>query len=79
MPEGLRVLLPAQLRYYNGGEDELRMPYQPGAALAEYLAMLDIPEHEFMGVVLDGELSADRTRVPGPDSTIELVPSMSGG
>ncbi len=73
------MLLPAQLRYHNGGEEELRVPYRQGAPLSDYLALLGIPEHEFMGIVLDGELSADRTRVPGPGSTIELVPSMSGG
>jgi hypothetical protein len=79
MPEQLRVLLPAQLRYYNGGVDETQVRFCQGATLAHYLAVLDIPGHEFMGIVLDGVLSCDLTRVPGPNSVIELVPSMSGG
>ena len=79
MPEQVRVLLPAHLRHYNDGDEELALPWVEGATLAHYLEVLGIPEHEFMGIVLDGELSADRTRVPDSGSTIELVPAMSGG
>ncbi len=80
MPEeSLRILLHAHLRHYNEGREETSLPFRAGATVAEYLAVLDIPGHEFAGVVLDGELTGDVTLVPQRDSVLELVPAMSGG
>lgn len=79
MPATVRVMLHAHLRHHNGGAEELILPHRPGATIEAYLAQLTVPAHEFMGVVLDGELSGDLTRVPGPGSTVELIPAMSGG
>ncbi len=75
----LRILLHAHLRHYNEGREETSLPFRDGATVAEYLATLAIPGHEFAGVVLDGELTGDTAQVPGPDSVLELVPAMSGG
>ncbi len=80
MPEQtLRILLHAQLRHYNDGKDETALPFKPGAPIAHYLEQLNIPGHEFAGVVLDGVLTGDTSLVPGPDSVLELMPAMSGG
>lgn len=80
MPEAtLRILLHAHLRHYNDGREETSLPFRAGATVAEYLATLDIPGHEFAGVVLDGELTGDTSRIPRVDSVLELVPAMSGG
>ena len=73
------MVLHAHLRHHNDGQEELTLPHQPGATIEAYLAQLSVPRHEFMGVVLDGELSGDMTRVPAPGSTLELIPAMSGG
>lgn len=75
----VRVVLHAHLRLHNGGEEELSLPHRSGATIEDYLSQLTIPPHEFMGVVLNGELSGDLTRVPGPGSILELIPAMSGG
>ncbi len=75
----VHVRLHAQLRYYNGGDVELCRPWQAGATIREYIEPLGIPGHEWMGTVLDGELSSDLDRIPEPGSTLELVPAMSGG
>lgn len=75
----VRVVLHAHLRHHNGGREELILPHREGATIEAYLAQLSVPSHEFMGVVLDGELSGDLTRVPGRGSTLELIPAMSGG
>ncbi len=80
LPEGhLRVLLHAHLRFHNDGEVESSVRYRPGATIAEYLAELAIPEHEFYGVVLDGILSGDRSLVPQEGSTLELLPAIASG
>lgn len=75
----VHILLFAQLRHYNGGEEGLDLPWRKGATIRDYIDVLQIPGHEWMGTVLDGELSGDLDRVPGPGSTLELVPAMSGG
>jgi len=75
----IRVVLHAHLRHHNGGAEELTLAHRAGATIESYLAQLTVPRHEFMGVVLDGELSGDLSRVPGPGSTLELIPAMSGG
>ena len=77
--EPVRILLHAHLRHHNGGEEETSLPFMPGASVGDYLAQLAIPEHEFMGLVLDGRLTGDRSLVPEPGSVLELVPAMSGG
>lgn len=77
--QNIKIMLHAHLRHHNGGREALSLPYCAGATIAEYLTQLAVPEHEFMGVVLDGELSGDRGRVPGPGSVLELIPAMSGG
>ncbi len=80
MPEPrVELVLHAQLRYYNDGEEELTLPFVEGSSIADYIARLPIPEHEFMGVVLDGTLTGDLEQVPGAGARIELVPAMSGG
>ena len=78
-PAVIQILLHAQLRYYNGGDERLVLPWRDGATIRDYIDPLQIPGHEWMGTVLDGELSSDLDRVPGPGSTLELVPAMSGG
>ena len=75
----VKLLLRAHLRLHNSGQEELLLPHVQGASIAHYLAQTTVPAHEFMGVVLDGVLSGDLTRVPGPGSVVELVPAMSGG
>lgn len=77
--ELVHFLLPAQIRRYNGGVEEASLPWVQGATVADYVARLAIPAHEFMGVVLDGTLTGDLARVPGPGSRLELVPALSGG
>jgi hypothetical protein len=79
MPETIKVLLHAQLRYYNGGREETTLPYTPGATVGDYLDQLDIPGHEHAGVIIDGRLSGDRTIVVGSGAVLELVPAISGG
>ena len=75
----ISVILHAHLRHHNGGEERLTMPHRPGATVADYVAQLAIPSHEFMGVVLDGELTSELDRVPRPGATLELVPAVTGG
>ena len=75
----VQVVLHAQLRYYNDGEEEMTLPHVAGSSIADYVGQLPIPEHEFMGVVLDGTLTGDLTLVPAAGARIELVPAMSGG
>ena len=75
----VRVVLHAHLRYYNDGDEELSLPFVQGSSIADYVAGLEIPEHEFMGVVLDGTLTGDLELVPAAGARIELVPAMSGG
>jgi hypothetical protein len=75
----VQVVLHAQLRYYNDGEEETTLPFAVGSTIADYIARLPIPQHEFMGVVLDGTLTGDLTLVPVAGARIELVPAMSGG
>jgi len=75
----ITVLLHAHLRHYNGGEEELRLPHQEGSTVQAYLDSLAIPQHEYMGVVLDGTLTGDLSLVPAAGAVLELVPAMSGG
>ncbi len=79
----IRVLLNAQLRYYNGGDEESNVPFVPGATVGDYVARVveqhSIPTHEYYGYVLDGTMTGDESLVPGPGSTLELVPALSGG
>ena len=75
----VRIVLHAHLRHHNQGQEQLTLPHCPGASIADYLAQLTVPPHEFMGVVLDGELSGDLSRVPAVGSVVELIPAMSGG
>ena len=78
-PEVVHVVLHAQLRHYNGGAEAVGWPWRADWTIRDYIDALQIPGHEWMGVVLDGEMSGDVSRVPGPGSTLELVPAMSGG
>ena len=75
----VQVVLHAQLRYYNDGQEELTLPFVDGSTIADYVGRLPIPDHEFMGVVLDGTLTGDLDLVPAAGARIELVPAMSGG
>ncbi len=75
----ITVMLHAHLRHYNGGVEALTVDHLPGTAVQGYLDRLAIPRHEYMGVVLDGELTGDLSRVPGPGAVLELIPAMSGG
>jgi hypothetical protein len=75
----IQVVLHAHLRYYNDGDEETSLPFVEGASVADYVAQLSIPDHEFMGVVLDGTLTGDLGLVPGAGARLELVPAMSGG
>lgn len=79
MSELIQVVLHAQLRYYNDGDENTTLPFVAGSSIADYIAQLTIPEHEFMGVVLDGTLTGDLTLVPTAGARIELVPAISGG
>ncbi len=72
-------MLHAHLRHYNQGSEETSLPFAPGATVADYLAQLSIPGHEYMGVVIDGTLTSDTTQVLEPGARLELVPAMSGG
>ncbi len=79
----MRVLLHAQLRHYNEGNEESSVPFVPGATLGDYVQCIteqhSIPAHEFHGYVLDGKLTSDTSLIPSPGSTVELVPALSGG
>ena len=75
----IEVLLHAQLRYYNGGSEETSLPHTPGATVAEYLEQLAIPDHEYMGLIIDGTLTTKTTAVLAPGTVLELMPAMSGG
>jgi hypothetical protein len=75
----ITVVLHAHLRHHNKGVERLVVPHRPGATVADYVEALAIPGHEFMGVVLDGELMTALDRVPGPGATLELVPAVTGG
>jgi molybdopterin converting factor small subunit len=75
----ITVMLHAHLRHHNGGREELRLPHRPGATVADYIASLAIPGHEYMGVVLDGELTDRLDQVPAPGAVVELVPAVTGG
>jgi sulfur carrier protein ThiS len=75
----ITVVLHAHLRHHNGGEERLTVPHRPEATVADYVAALAIPGHEFMGVVLDGELMTALDGVPEQGATLELVPAVTGG
>jgi len=75
----ITMVLHAHLRHHNGGQERLELPHREGATVADYVAAAAIPGHEFMGVVLDGELMTRLDRVPEPGATVELVPAVTGG
>ncbi len=57
----------------------MTLPFEAGATIAHYLELLNIPGHEFAGVILDGTLTGDTSLVPERHSVLELMPAMSGG
>jgi len=79
MAADIRVMLHAQMRHYNGGSEETSLPFVVGATSGDYLERLAIPQHEYMGLIIDGILTNDRTLVLSPGSLLELVPAISGG
>ena len=79
MSETITVLLHAHLRHYNQGSEETTLPFVDGATVAEYLDRLAIPGHEYMGVIVDGTLTGDKSIELPAGATLELVPAISGG
>lgn len=79
MPQQIVVILHAHLRHYNNGNEQTTLPFVTGATVADYLEVLAIPGHEYMGVVVNGTLTGDTTIVLEPGDELGLVPAMSGG
>jgi sulfur carrier protein ThiS len=75
----LTLVLHAHLVRHAGGRTRIELPYRAGATLAEYLASLGIPGHEYYAVVRAGALSKDLAAVPAAGEVVELLPAMSGG
>jgi len=79
-----RILLPADLAAYAGGERELELDvanvHQLFAALARRHPELAQPLEHDVAVAIDGELYQDALLQPiAPDSEVILLPKIEGG
>jgi molybdopterin converting factor small subunit len=78
----IEVKLFATLRRYlpsDGDGKSTRIELPDGAAIADVLAALKIPDGEAQLLLLDGKHKTDRSQPLEGDCTISIFPAMAGG